>query len=754
MKHACLSICFIALLTLVPTTQLSAQTPTGFTVDYLDSWPLNNQIKFIRVVITPISGTSTEDIDFYVVGRSAGFQTGVTVSTKIEIRRGDASATGEMLIPVCNGYSFSLHTETDGNLKSDMRDFAKHYYNDYNYGVGARNGMAPSFVLASSEVVADESSRFVVLTNQGSSKVPRSVAVGTTDDFPELEDLKAWYGSTTVVGGGRKYQTINGFSSNQTATMSLGALPSRWFGYEGLGAVMITCDDLAELAKYYPGKMLAIERWVAASGRLIVLECGEKVERTFEVLKHLGDSDAGIRNKRTCIIPGDSEIETGVLDELRVDAMELNEQYRGYPNSSAQKKKFRKKLSEGRDISTLSLEAFAQAKFDSDMVAIEFESGQIVCLSNQYSDWKTERPRDVDYWGRVGMFLESSRRSEQETHNVLGGETLRGFGFPEFAEPPRYVFEFSILVYLLAVGPVAFFVLKARKKLNLMFIVVPAISLMFCSAILAWAVFAEGFDTRVNLFSFTELNQQTGRQSTSTLSHIYSGMTPAPYRHTGSTYGFVNLPQYGRYQRIKWDDQSEELSSGEVRARTNHQMMTRCSNETDKKLAFSFKGTGESASASVRNDFETRVSGLMFRSEASGVNEVWVCEEIQPGEIAQAKRMTFSDAAKLLRELVQSRGSKTVLATEGSYSFIEELDSYNNSIRNVYPPQQERGIGDIGVVSKLNTMWRFNTGTLKSMLFAPSGRVYIGLTDKCTNHDSAIEDAVFETEIHILRGVR
>ena len=720
--------------------------PQGYEVEYLDSWPLSNQMRYVKVRITPVAKVSPDDVDFHVVAKSRSYQgNGVAATTLISIRKGDTSATGELYIPSM-GDNHAIHTEIDGDLKYDRGDFAyrDYYTNFYGSQPDSSVGPAPSFVIASSSVEVDDSVQFTGL----SRAVPGNMAVynqlSTTEDFPDLADLEEWYiNPTTGFGGNRKPSTINGFSSPVATAMSLESLPSKWFAYEGLGMLMITFEDLKLLSQKHPGKMLAIERWVAASGRLVVLNCGDDLKVADEALQFLGDSNAAVReNRKTTFLA--REINKANLDTV-IQSIRLNR------NSSAVTYAFRSNSPQLKNLQSLkvvtdedTLKNAIETGNAGDMISVEFELGQVLFVSDSASFSKNAKGNNIDRWGSLGVFLNETDRGVIDNRSILAGSMARHFGFPEFDEPPRYVFEFSILLYLLAVGPVTYFLLKRRHKLNLMFVIVPIISTLFCTTILAYAIFAEGFDTRVNLFTFTSLDQRSGRQSTSSIAHVYSGMTPSAYSFSGPTYGMVNFTSGGRIQRINWSDSGERISGGEIRARSNHQLYARSSNETGSRLTFAFESSGESASATIRNEFEVPVSAVVFWSEDCGSDEAWYCEQVDVGQTVDAKKLKFDDIALAMKEITQQVMSDTVLGA-GKASRNRNRRDNTSGLNNI--DQSE-------VATELGKAWRMTSAEIRQQVRTIEGRNYIAITERAINYENPIENAKFTTQMHVVKGIR
>ena len=743
-NHVVFLLICAAMLTFSSSAAWAQNKRLGYTIHYLDSWPVTSEMKYIRVVIKPIGGPSVDDLDFFVVATNDGYNSGSKVSTKVSIRKGDTSAVGELYVPTMTGYQMSLHTEIDGNLQLNRNDFAKRSYYDYSSNQLAATSDQQSFILASSGVIADESVKFTAMSRKVAPMVQTVTSVATNKKFPKVNDLSEWYQNANVnFGGGRTFMTFGGFTSPLAGAMSLESLPSRWFAYEGLGQLIITFDYLKLLSKKHPGKLLAIERWVAASGRLIVMNCGDDLENADDTLRLLGDSDAKLRANRICRYrfkpPTAEEVDAALVETIRNQSAGLgfgiqqDVDLNLHPvKANIKKEKFGIAINDG---------------IAKDMVSIDFELGQVVCLSDEASDWSTGKGTGRR-WATASMFVESSKPIKRD-HRVLSSDALRAFGFPEFDEPPRYVFEMSILLYLLVIGPLTFFVLKRKHKLNLMFVIVPIISSAFCTVILAYAIFAEGFDTRVNLFTFTDLNQTTGRQSTSALAHVYSGMTPSAYRFEGSAYGLVNSPNGGRVQRISWDEASEEISAGEIRARTSHQVSSRSSGESQEKLVFVEDGQGDSITATVRNGFKRSVVAVAFLTDDCKANEVWLCQGIAAGESKSAEKVSIADAAEILRDLIQDQAPTTVLAAGTS----TRQRTRSNAI-NYYGSNSIESTTTATVATRLIDCWRMRESSLARLLKSDRNDRYFAITDTCERYKMPIPDATVQSEIHVISGVR
>ncbi|MGE0084423.1 MAG: hypothetical protein AB7S75_08375 [Desulfococcaceae bacterium] len=87
-------------------------------------------------------------------------------------------------------------------------------------------------------------------------------------------------------------------------------------------------------------------------------------------------------------------------------------------------------------------------------------------------------------------------------------------------------FFLGMLIFVVAVGPVNFFVLSRKKKKIWLLWTVPAISLFTCGAVFFYAVFSEGMDSDVLLSAFTILDENRHEAATLGMAAYYCRLTP------------------------------------------------------------------------------------------------------------------------------------------------------------------------------------------------------------------------------------
>ena len=686
------------------------------------------------MTISPVAGVATRDIDFYVVCNLPTYAS-KRVSVVVPLRKGDTSAVGELYIPAAEAYRVSFHTEIDGDLIAGLDDFARYSYSDFtgNYLLNM-----PKVVFASSAVQKDSTVSYIGLSKKVNKirQIPQPIVLG--DEFPDLSGAQEVYelngNGNQAVTGGRTALTLNGLTTEYASAISLNALPSRWFGYEGLDMLVLSLDDLKLLARNYPGKLLAVERWVASSGTLVVTGCG-----------------TGLSNAETAIQVFGEKVAQQTADRIAYPSPRLFEQ----DNATAQNATTNPyseitSVRKNRRLTVVgSLDDRGSEESKSRLLAAPFHQGKIVCVSDEGADWAVKKLISENGWLHLVNFTNAIRVEDglSNANSAIYRETFSGLGFPEFAEPPRYLFETSILLYLIAIGPVAFFVLKKRKQLNLLFVVVPAFSAVCCFLILLYAVFAEGFATRVNVVTVSHLDQSNDKLTTSSVTHVYAGLSPGSYRIDGSNYGFVNMPYNGRRVSIQWRDNSEEISGGEIRARTNHQIFTRGSSESKSGLSVKASGDDGNESVSVQNGFASTLQFVCFKTPDCSRDEFWVAQDVAAGGSAAAEKVHIGNVQKIIKSRLKKQLDQTVFVAGGSLR-----PSSNRTRTYYYGEVPDRDVDDSEFAVALSSLKLARASWIRSQTESDGGKGYIALTESAEGFESPVAGATVEGSLNIIYG--
>src|SRR5262249_22484834 len=101
------------------------------------------------------------------------------------------------------------------------------------------------------------------------------------------------------------------------------------------------------------------------------------------------------------------------------------------------------------------------------------------------------------------------------------------FLIPGVGLVPVVQFQVLITLFVIAIGPVNYYLFKRLGKLNLMVLTVPAGALAVTSGLLIYAVIADGFSVRARASSFTPIDQRSGQAECWTRLSYYAGLSPS-----------------------------------------------------------------------------------------------------------------------------------------------------------------------------------------------------------------------------------
>ncbi len=729
MRDSLQVVCFVivAAVSLVFAGTTQGQTP-GYRIKYSDVWPEATAVRYVKVTIEPLAGKSLEDKVFFAVCNASGWRSENIGYCQIGIRKGDTSATGEIYLP--GGFNnVALHVETDGNLRRNQWDVAKEHVNSPFFTTGAWTGL--SMLIASDQIKQDQVSIHKAYAGKASGRMPSKPLVAAKtlalDDVANVIAVAAGNAMATGLVGKVKLGAVN---HPRVSGMRLENLPSRWYGYLGMGAVVLDRRELAKLEKSHPQKLEAIRRWVAHSGIVIVTYCGPDMDKASDALAFFGDPCVRQFEKGKVHIP------TQKLERYS-GGLRL-----GLPNS--------RKLTEFREWNNS----------DKHIMGVPLLNGTIICLSDEASDWDAKATGKRSYWQNVSNF--ASLRAERigiinvdEYGNYPHAQVFPDYdgalAFPEFTTPPRFVFETVSIIYLILIGPVAWIILKRIKRLNLMYVIVPFVSATCCLAILGFAIFSEGFEKRVNRLVITELDQIHQRQRSRGTFHVYSGVQPGAYQVQGSNFAIQSVyrsqARYGVQFQYGWDEgnRTETVGGGDMKSRTNHQLNVFESSTTEMGLDIRFPTDGSAPLVNNRLGSRLDIAVIAMNSKASdgkvktSRTHCWVVRDLGNGEGTQCQEMGISEIQKEMRINTDEQLRETAWNNPATGSNLPSAPGLSNHIS--FPE----------IVAEAQIV-RYGIGRYLSSNDGSDGTKYVAIVDDCDFVDTPIEGATVSANLNIILG--
>lgn len=357
-------------------------------------------------------------------------------------------------------------------------------------------------------------------------------------------------------------------------TLSVRDLPSRWIDYSALDMVCVSFGDLEGMKLGQPEVFDALLAWTAAGGNLLVFDMGGEEERraSLERLVGMAPSDLGDSGWDS---PNPAEFGQRVAgvasdvvapyDEIPSAEYGMNDGY-GMGMESTDPPKKPEKQEKPRP----------KRAIPSSFASRPYEMGMLVSIASS-SPWN----EDAGFWAWLCNHLTSSRIIWAQRHGLSigdGNPEFPRFLIPGVGNPPLNAYRILITLFVLAIGPVNYYVLRHLRRLQLLVVTVPASAAAVTLALFAYAIFSDGLGTRVRVRSVTHINQKTRQTECWARLSYYSGLAPGgglTFPDDVAIYSFEDGEHVQGSQRreLLWYD-GQRMTTGWLRSRTPTQYLT------------------------------------------------------------------------------------------------------------------------------------------------------------------------------------
>lgn len=448
------------------------------------------------------------------------------------------------------------------------------------------------------------------------------------------------------------YQSQGGLSSGarsgqlpNAASSTLAELPERWIDYSSLDILCLSLDEIARLRQKYPRKLQAIRDWTASGGNLWVYGMGQRWERIgrLEVLLGLSSAEelSGAPANRGWREPDEKDFGRPVYQGVLSESGAVNQvYYRGYGI----------------------VERTVEASIPSpDLPAGEpperphfllrpYNMGMVVALASPdpfpgtRAEWAwVLRSLGSDRWLWYLRHGLSMSRANADYWKFL----IEGVGLA-----PVNAFCVMITLFVVAIGPVNYWLLRRWKRLHLLVVSIPMAAAAVTLLLFAYALLADGLGTRVRVRSVTCIDQRLGEAACWARLSYYAGLAPGrglsfpddvvvlPFEEIPLNFN----PQVGREREVIWEG-DQWLASGWLASRTPTQYFTVRARRTKRGLTVT-RADGQTGQLRVENRLGTEIRQLLVRADDG--NYYWA-EDVALGQSAPLKPLTPQDATALER---------------------------------------------------------------------------------------------------------
>lgn len=390
-------------------------------------------------------------------------------------------------------------------------------------------------------------------------------------------------------------------------------LPESWIHLSNYDVSFISLSDLNLLATEQPKRAQALADWVRTGRSLIVYGT-----RSEAIASALNDIDRQIGSEYR-----DWEVATTTLRD-KLEEYDLANSNNGSPSYGTLAK------------SELS---FARER--------ECGFGQVIYVDGD--------PFQMTYKDRVAIlnvigiegwsWRERNGVSMRSTNSTYWSQLIPGLGLP-----PVNLFLVSVTAFVIAVGPLSYYMLRRRRKLFLIMLIAPTASLLLIVGLVLFAIMSDGFGMKVRVRGVTFLDQRAGRGAATSYQTYYSalgGGAQLAFPLDAAVYPVRYQPNDRSNQGLtfltQWDDQ-QRLARGFIRPRTMTQFVVNRSAATSMVLEVAKMSAG----LELSNGLQSTIEVALIRDAEGRFH--WA-KNVGEGERAELAEVELKEAWEYLSEL-------------------------------------------------------------------------------------------------------
>lgn len=517
--------------------------------------------------------------------------------------------------------------------------------------------------------------------------------------------------------------TVNVASHPMMHVLPAKDAPTEWLHYTSLDVVCLSMAQVHKMMAVNPAAWKAICTWLAAGGNLCVYEIGDdnagltKLERALQIPPGTG---AGAAAKDRWNAPSVALSRTLDIPTADYQTAPL-EQPSGSPTTQS---------------ATIAAQGPAPFLWRDVGLGRAIAIRSAKPLPGTATDWTwvlNSISRERWHWSqRHGLQLDS------------GNSDFWNFLVPGVGLPPIGAFRFLITAFVVLIGPVNYFMLKRWKRLHLLLFVVPAGAAVITAALLLYAMFSDGFGTRLRTRTFTDIDQRRGHAATWSRLSYYAGLSPAG----GLTFqndtailplNFEAEADYNaspRAREFEWAA-DQRLTQGWLPSRTPTQLITVRSRSSKAGLKIVESGNR----IRVDNHLGTRIRHLLV---AGSEGKLFYAASLQPNDSVRLDAIAGTDDTinpEIDRMLLVFKAhtpatpegidlSQMQYTVAGSWRFVNGAATQSTS-------RLERAIGEA-------------KSAVAGRSLAP--RSYIAIVDRSPEADYGMSGGDEQAGFHLVRG--
>jgi len=462
------------------------------------------------------------------------------------------------------------------------------------------------------------------------------------------------------------------------------SLPERWIDYTCADIVVISVTALKDLEKKHPKKLAALRDWTRSGGALLVSSIGADFQGRNDLEDMLDLSDAVVADGKSGWFGPDDRMWNKSLQGIGVavneptaplwDGRELP-QNQGY---------YEEDVYVDQSLAELGI-PFAVESGEAPALPKKSPFLMHPCGLGMVAAWSGD-PFDAEAvtWAWFFNTLKASRYLWTQRHGLSCHEEndqFYQFLVEGVGRAPVNAFRILITLFVLAIGPVNYYLLRRYGRLHLLIVTVPLSAAGVTLLLFGYAMIADGIGVRVRARSVTQIDQQSGRAECWARLSYYAGVAPGG----GMTFpddvavlpiSYAPFDDTGASRRLIWEPGQQHLRAGWLRSRTPLQLLTMRSRKTDARLDIT---PDENGAMKLTNHLGTRVEQVLICDDDC---RIYSATDLADGDEANAEAV--SDNADL-------EGFRVALSkNRPSYPPGMRADQIYFSRRGYFPPTSIR----------------------------------------------------------------
>jgi hypothetical protein len=725
---------------------------TGLSLNVNTEWVDGNGYRPVTISISPLGGVAAPaDRVLDVTLRPRGWRWRAampSVSTTIMLEQGQTVAEKTVAVPQFQTWgTLEITTYEDGRRRDDLSADVGLVWS----GNSEWSEAAPTMLFLDSDLPRGGRGARLVATRAA----PNSKRAKRPELLPDVRTIASLFVTENAGNGltSADFDATEDVDDNGLLRFvdKLGrieivrpdSIPKQWVQLTSIDFIFVSMDDLQSL-NGDPERWEALRAWLSTGSTLCVYDVGEdfsdipELERLFE----LNSADQNERDSSVDDFLARGWAAPNVADyssEVHaVRGVQWNNQGYMQPQLANANPSNRKKSAPRR-----------KPDDPKPFLIRGVDHGHLVALADanpfpgKQQEWcwllNTVNNQDWMWYQRHGMSL---HRDNPQYWNLL---------IPGVGSAPVNSFIVLISLFVVAIGPVNYFLLHRRRKLYLLLLTVPLGAGVVTSALFTYALVSDGLGVRARARSLTRIDQTNGRTVSWSRQSYYAGLAPSAgmsFPVDAAVYPLDHRPtgRYGRPKelgrRIHWGSE-QRLSQGYLNSRSTAQVMVIESRATSLGIDIDEQGVG-SATPEVTNRLGVDIEQLLIRSSD---DRSLACDKLPAGRSVQLHEVDEEEFPTRWNKLFAAERPKFPVGFDPNQ--VENAAAiFGDSSR--WWQQIDRGLPAPTTATSILERGLRNIGNLKLDAMRP--RSYIAIVRRSPNAALGIAAVAEEASFHIVTG--